>query len=161
MNNPISPNMIISMKWTNFLKNTNHQNSHKEIQIIGTAKETESMINYLPKKGKYQLHTILLVNYTEHLRRKDANYPVSYTYTQTTFTLLSYWATYLIYIASSAMNENIYLDNFTFLLSELKIELKGTVCEQVKNYALKKCGRNLRCLQRQLNAYAEFLAAVR
>lgn len=58
-----------------------------------SAEETESMINYLSKKGKYQFHTILLVNSTKHLR-KDTNSPVFYTcthtHTQTTFTLLNY-----------------------------------------------------------------------
>lgn len=101
-----------------------------------SAEETESMINCLPKKGKYQFHTILLVNSTKHLRKKRYQFSSLlhlHTHTQTTFTLLSYWATHLSYIVNSAMSENIYLYNFTFLLSELETELKGTVCEQAKN----------------------------
>ena len=58
-----------------------------------SAEETESMINCLPKKGKYQFHTILLVNSTKHLRKKRYQFSSLlhlHTHTQTTFTLLSY-----------------------------------------------------------------------
>ena len=41
------------------------------------------------------------------------------------------------------MSENIYIDNFTFLLSELKMELKGTVCEQAKNYCTQEMWKEL------------------
>ena len=71
MNNSISPNLIISMKWINFLKNTNYQNSHKEKQITWSPtyiNETELIINNLPQNKSPNLDSFTCEFY--HLMKK-------------------------------------------------------------------------------------------
>lgn len=50
MNNSITTNLIIQVKWDNSLKDTVYQNSHKEINRSASNNYIESTMSNLPKE---------------------------------------------------------------------------------------------------------------